>query len=41
MAIDEWIVDELTEDGQRGALCSGVGDAQGVADAEAHAVMLS
>jgi hypothetical protein len=34
-------VDELTEDGQRGALCSGVGDAQGVADAEAHAVMLS
>lgn len=41
MAIDERIVNELAEDGQRGALRGAVGGAQGVADAEAHAVMLS
>lgn len=41
MAINERIVNELAEDGQRGALRGGVGGAQGVADAEAHAVMLS
>lgn len=41
MAIDERIVDELTEDGQRGALCGGVRGTQSVADAETHAVMLS
>lgn len=40
MTIDERIVDELAEDGQRGALRGGVGGTQGVADAEAHAVML-
>lgn len=40
MTIDERIVDKLTEDGQRSALGGGVGGAQGVADAEAHAVML-
>ena len=41
MAIDEWIVNELAENGQRGALRGVMGGAQGVADAEAHAVMLS
>lgn len=40
MAIDDGIVDELAENGQRGALRGGVGGTQGVADAEAHAVML-
>ena len=41
MAIDQWIVNELTEDGERSTLGGRVGGAQGVADAEAHAVMLS
>jgi hypothetical protein len=41
MTINERIVNELTEDGERSVLCRRVGGAQGVADAEAHAVMLS
>ncbi len=41
MSIDQWIVNELTEDGKRSALGGRVSSAQGVADAEAHAVMLS
>ena len=40
MVIDEGIMHELAEDGQRGALRGGVGGTQGVTDAEAHAVML-
>ena len=39
-AIHERIVDELAEDGQRCAPGGGIGGAQGVANAEAHAVMV-
>ncbi len=41
MTINERIVHELAEDGERSVLRRRVGGAQGVADAEAHAVMLS
>ena len=39
--VHEWIVNELTKYGERSTLSGRVGGTQGVADAEAHAVMLS
>jgi hypothetical protein len=39
MGIDQGIVHELAESGDRSVLGSSVGGTQGVADAEAHAVM--
>jgi hypothetical protein len=41
MRIHEWIMHELAEDGHRFALGSFMRGAEGVANAEAHAVMLS
>lgn len=40
MTINDGIMHKLAEDGQRTALGGGMGGTQGVADAEAHAVML-